>query len=191
MASQGGHYRLIATVTRDHLRDHLEGYLAAAGAELGIPVPPPVRLDVASFVGGVVGLDPHNPKNFPSLALNANTRLHSPSDENFYSYRYDGQIAGVVLANDAATAESLATAYVSALEAFIGDHVYRPAPDNYNFSSLPFMFIEFGFIRSEFFGVTAVEPEGEKGKNVRRWYEPFRIEVAWLISEDGMGQHGT
>lgn len=189
------HYRRVARITRDHIRDHWTDYLPAAEQELAandevVSLPVPNRFDVASYLGGVAGVDPRQRKEFPVLSIMADQRILAPTNENFYTYRYDGKVTGMVVANDAHMAELMATGYLMAIEMFIADHQYLPAPNDLDKSTLPFTFFEFGFLRAELFGAAAIEPEPSKGKSTRIWIDGFSADIAWTISESGVGQHG-
>jgi hypothetical protein len=182
-------HRLVGSITRDHIREHLPTYLEQASAlqDMAIRLPLPKSFEVASFVGGVAGVKDRN--DFPALSIDAYSKTASSTNEDFYIYRYDGQITGMVASDNPETVEQLAKGYETALEMFIRDHVYEPVSASFNKASIPFKLLEFGYVRSEFFGAATVEPEQEKGRNRRMWIDGFRIELAWLVSEDGAGQH--
>lgn len=182
----------MAATTRDHFREHLAGYLArvAAAQDKVVSIPMPARFDVASYVGGVVGLTMENPKDFPALALDALTRQPSPTNENLYTHRYDGMFNFMVHASNPETAELYAKGYLAALDLFAAEHQYFPVSDSYNKSSLPFSFIEFAVLRSSHFGAARAETP-EKGRNKSVWLDGGNAEIAWTISEPGTGQHGA
>jgi len=171
------------------MREHMEAYLATAGADLDstLKLPVPKTFDVASFVGGVVGLS--GKSDFPALSIDAYNKVSSTTDENLYTFRYDGQITGMVGGENAKVVEQQAKAYGAAVEMFIRDHAYSPYGAAYDASVLPFQIIEFAFLRSEFFGAANVEVEARGQRKL--WVDGFRIEVAWLTSEEGAGQHGV
>lgn len=187
------YYRLIETITRDHIRDHLRAALDVAETELelleqGLKIPSPKMFDTASYVGGVVGLT--GKTDFPALSLNCATKIISPTNENLYTYRYDGQITWMVQGDNPRQVEQQAKGYGAALEAIIRAHSVYPHADNYDVSALPFTFVEFAYLRTEFFGAAATELAVPKGKTTRIWVDGGRIEIAWSASEPGTGQHG-
>lgn len=175
------------------MREHMAGYLERVEAdssiiEPGIHLPPPKSFDVASFVGGVVGLK--GKTDFPALSIDAYNKVISPSTEDLYGYRYDGHVTGMVGGTNPKVVEQQAKGYGSAIEMMIREHAYQPYGSGFDASVLPFMFIEFAFLRSEFFGAASTDVGDEKGRNTKLWVDGFRIEVAWAISEPGPGQHG-
>lgn len=182
-------YRLIAKHTRDHLRDHMTEYLGTAEGlqDSDIRLPRPKRFDIGSFVGGVVGITLSDPKSFPALALDALTRQWAGTDENFYAYRYDGHVTGMVVGTNPDLVERTAKGYLTALDLFCSEHAYIPLPDAFDKSTLPFSFLEFAGIRSEHFG--AAQVTSEEGAT-DTWIDGFRLEIAWTVSEPGNGQHG-
>ena len=181
------YYRLVASITRDHIREHLQDYLDVAEVDLdtNTKLTLPKSFDVASFVGGVVGITGKG--DFPAMAIDAHSKAASPTTEDLYTQRYDGQITWMVGGDNPKVVEQQAKGYGAALEMFITDHRYKPFVDSFDESALPFSFVEFGFIRSEFFGAASVEVE-QRGQK-RLWVDGGRLEIAWITSERGQGQH--
>lgn len=185
------YYRLIASITRDHLREHLPAALEAAQAdaalvESNVTLPVPKVFDVASYVGGVAGLSMKG--DFPVLSIDSYNKALAPDKDDFWSYRYDGHITGMVGGSNPRVVEMQAKGYGGALESIIKAHAIQPYSNSFDPSGLPFMFTEFAFLRAEFFGAAAVDVE-ERGKTAKLWIDGFRIEVAWKVSENGPGQH--
>jgi hypothetical protein len=175
------------------MRDHMREYLDRAEAddsvvEGGTRIPSPKMFDVASFVGGVVGLK--GKTDFPALSIDAYNKVISPTDENLFTYRYDGHITWMVSGDNAKVVEQQAKGYGAAIELMIREHFYQPYPDDFDPSVLPFTFVEFDFLRSEFFGAANVDAGPPKGRATRLWVDGGRIEVAWVTSEGGARQHG-
>ena len=186
------YYRLVAGTTRNHLVVHLADYLATAAADSDSPVhlSKPKSFEIASFVGGVVGLTGRN--DFPALAIDAFDKTLSGTDDmGLFTYRYDGQITGMIAGSNAREVEQSAKAYAAAIEMFFRDHRYQPFADDFDASALPFSFVEMLWLRNEFYGATNLDvaDEEEKGRNQRFWTDGFRTEIAWTTSEAGSGQH--
>lgn len=185
------HYRLVASLTRDHIKDHLAGYLARVEEAQDKPVKLvlPKRFDVASYVGGVVGLTMTDSKSFPSMAIDALTRTESPTPENLYTYRYDGQINFMVNGSNPESVELQAKGYLAAFDMFANDHEFWPLDNAYDQSDLSFKFIGFGVTRSAHFGAANVT--AEEGASTKVWIDGGSCEIAWLVSEEGPNQHDT
>jgi hypothetical protein len=173
------------------MREHLVEYLERAEADMDsdIVLPKPKMFEVASFVGGVVGLK--GKTDFPALSIDAYNKIQSPSNKGLYEFRYDGHVTGMVAGTNPKVVEQQAKGYGAAIEMFIKEHTYQPYDDSFDASGLPFAFLEFGFIRSEFFGAANTEVGDQKGRPTQLWVDGFRIEIAWITSEAGPGQpHG-
>jgi hypothetical protein len=183
------YYRLVASVTRDHIKDHLAAYLAIAedAQDKKVKLLLPKRFDVASYVGGVVGLTMTDSKSFPAVAIDALTRTESPTPENLYTYRYDGQINFMVNGSNPESVELQAKGYLAAFDMFANDHEFWPLDNAYDQSDLPFKFTGFGVTRSAHFGAANVP--AEEGKATRVWIDGGTLEISWLVSEAGPGQH--
>jgi hypothetical protein len=151
-----------------------------------VDLPLPKSFEIASFVGGVAGLAGRN--DFPALSIDAFTKTLSQTDENLYTYLYSGQITWMVGGDNAKVIEQVAKGYGAALEMYIRDHTYHPYAAAFNAAALPFSFVDFTFLRAEFFGAANVELD-QKGSR-KLWVDGGRIDMAWNISENGPGQHG-
>ena len=145
----------------------------------------PKHFDVASFVGGVVGLSGRN--DFPACSIDAYSKQLAGDDQSLWLYRYDGHITWMVGGDNADVVEQQAKGYGAALERFITTHANFPYAANYNASALPFMFNTFAFLRTEFMGASKVEVEQRGTRQL--WVDGGRIELFWEISENGPGQH--
>lgn len=186
-----GFYRQIAQLTRDHMRDHMRELLDYAETQQDSPVkiPVPKRFDIATYVGGVVGITVTKRDDFPALALDALTRISAATNENVNAYRYDGQVTGMVTSDNPEVAERQAKGYLTAVDTFCAAHRLFPVPDPAVFPTLDFTILEFVCLRSEHFGAARVEAE-IKGSTREVWVDGFRHELAWIVSEPGSGQHG-
>lgn len=183
------YYRLVASLTRDHIKDHLAAYLARVEDEQDkkVKLILPKRFDVASYVGGVVGLTMTDNRSFPSVAIDALTRTESPTPENLYTYRYDGQINFMVNGSNPELVELQAKGYLAAFDMFAADHMYFPLDNGFDQSTLPFRITDFGITRSAHFGAANVT--AEEGASTKVWIDGGSCEIAWLVSEAGPGQH--
>lgn len=177
------YFEYIAELTRDHIRTHLGAYLSDAntGHTKKTALVMPKSFEASSYVGGLLGV---TRDTLPALAVNADNKEFSGSDEDLFVYLYTGQIAGMVTSGDALDVERQAKRYAALMELFVKEHLRLPHDD-----ALPFRIIEFAFQRVTFFGAADIQ-EQSTGKNTNSyWIDGFLLDISWLVSEMGPGQH--
>jgi hypothetical protein len=170
----------IAEIVADHLREHIAGYLEEIQSQYtdGVKLVLPKRVATANLVGGVYAADLNV---LPAYALDIIEKDFIPNDENLWLYQYTGHLAGIVSANSEESANKIVKRHERAVEQFVRDHnlvhqVTRPL----------WSMREMGFGGAGFSGA---ELAAEDVENRKLWVAGFRIDLVWLISEEGPRQH--
>jgi hypothetical protein len=179
------YYEHVASLTRDHIRDHLRALLDEVNAESmnKVHLELPKGFEVSSILGGVVGM---SRSSLPALAIDSASKQLAPDNDNVWTWLYNGQISGMVVADTPSLVETLSRRYAAAIEKFIKAHARSPFPAAYDPTTYPFRVSGFGLSTIDLIGAANV-PEGEQSI----WVDGFRIEVAWKVIEEGPGQHGA
>lgn len=165
----------IATVTRAHFDTHLATYLAEVENRLSINLIPPKSFKITSVVGGII-----QQTNLPAYALDCLTKELSDSVEDLPTYRYGGQITGMVGAYSEEEVDDQAKAHKAVAELFVHRHLYLGNSDTTDFKMLAF-----ARTGSELSGAmqTDIDPENPY------WISAWALTVEWLVSESQPEQH--
>lgn len=171
----------IAQLTADHLRTHATAYLdeiAALNPTDQVTLVAPKSIRASSVVGGMVA---ELPELLPAYGVDALSKQPIPLSDNLWTFQYEGQINGMVLASNEVEVDKLAKRHARAVEYFVRKHrlLHQLATDD-------FEIISFEFLGSDFSGAT---PLSEDPASRPLWVGGFSIDVTWMTSENGPEDH--
>jgi hypothetical protein len=171
----------IAAYTASHLRVHIGGYLSEIQAVKndGIKLALPKTVETANLVGGVYAakLDA-----LPAYAIDIIEKDFIPNPDDLWLYQYTGHIAALISANSEESANKIIKRHEQAVEKFVRIHNLL-----HEHKEALWTVREMGFGGAGFSGAELVAEDVEKRK---LWVAGFRIDLVWLISEEGPTQHG-
>lgn len=176
----------VAELTRDHCREHLTAYLAEISAQYSdkVTLQQPKAFDVSNIVGGRVGISGR--ESLPSLSVGASSKQVTDMGGDLYTYLYFGQFLGMVAGKNALEVERTCERYGAAIELYVMRHRFKPIPTGTNEALLPFMIQELFFRQTTFFGASNIT---DNDKKIDYWVDGFKVDVGWVVSEAGPGQH--
>ena len=173
----------IADLTAEHLRSHMQAYLDEVKAiyQDAVELTFPKAIETANLVGGVYNA---TQKAMPAYAVDIIDKVFTEHADDLWLYQYNGHIAGVISASSEDTANKIVKRHEQATEMFVKrhDHFHQMA------AQLPgnnFMIVGLGFVGSAFSGAEKID----ESQNRETWIAGFRIDLAWIVSEDGPGDH--
>lgn len=183
---------LVANYTRDHLRSHLPALLEAVQDEFqdryadGIVLQVPKHIETDNLVGGVYSTDV---TKMPAYAIDIIEKNFSQeTSEGLWLYSYSGHIAGVIAASSEVAANKIVKRHETATERFVKSHTilhgYDPQDADPTDQS-DFRITGFGFVGAAYSGAEMIDNEN----NRETWIAGFRIDMLWIVSENGPDQH--
>jgi hypothetical protein len=174
----------VADITATHLRSHIASYLDTIQSRYAdsIKLQMPKSIETANLVGGVYNA---TPKEMPAYVVDVlNKQFSGESTEGLWLYNYTGHIAGVVSGGNEATVNKSVKRHSQAVEQFVRDHQFMHQMENQVVGN-SFSFAELVFLSAAWSGAEMVDEEN----NRQTWIAGFRIDVLWVISEEGPQQH--
>jgi len=177
----------IADLTAAHLRSHIKAYIDAVGLIYPdtIKMQYPKSVETANLVGGVYNAKPNE---MPAIAIDIiSVEFAANTTEGLWLYNYDGHIAEVISGGSEDTVNRIIKRHQQACETFVNDHLHFHQVEDQLTSPLgqPFTIMEFGFSGSAFSGAEEVTEK----QNRKTWIAGYRIDVNWLVSQQGPGDH--
>lgn len=174
----------IANLTADHLRTHLTAYLAEVQARYNdaVKMQFPKSIQTDNLVGGVYNAAVGN---MPAYAIDVITKAFAGENINsLWLYNYEGHIAGIVSAQGEVAANKLAKRHEQVVETFVKQHEFMHQTQ----SALgnDFRLQGLGFAGAGFSGAEMIDEENDR----QTWIAGFRVDLLWVVSENGPGQHG-
>jgi len=178
----------IANLTADHLRSHLEAYLTAVQTLHAdqIKLQIPKSIETANLVGGVYNT---TTTKMPAYAVDVLDKAFTPNSEDLWLYTYDGHIAAVFSGLDEEAVNIICKRNEEATERWVRDHL------NCHFGEVgspfasttqsDFKIIEMSFLGAAFSGAEELETINDR----TIWIAGFRIDLNWILSEAGPGNH--
>lgn len=171
----------ISKYTADHLRTHINAYLSTVNNSLPtqIKLATPKSIESASVVGGLFTTFD---EILPQYGIDIMGKTFIPEGRDLYTFEYLGQINGLVHAGSQQEVDKQVKRHSAAVELFVRNHqfLHQYVETNY------FQLLEFTFLTVEWSGGEEL-PEVD-GRS--QWMAGFSMNVAWLLSEEGPGQHG-
>lgn len=176
-----------ADLTAGHLREHLQAYLIQVSriyADQTV-LAFPRTIETNNLVGGVYNT---STDKMPAYAIDLiSKQFDGQSNEGLWLYNYEGHIAGVVSGNDEAQVNKMVKRHEQATEMFVKDHVHlhqmsHVLPGN------DFTIMGLGFVGAAFSGAEQVD---ETNEDNQIWIAGFRIDLLWILSETGPGDHAA
>lgn len=171
----------IAKQTADHLRTHIEGYLDEVNAwfpDDQIQLTVPKSIDVSSVVGGLFA---SFNEILPQYGIDISNKVFVPEGENLWTYQYTGQINGMLHGNSEQFVSKAIARHAAAVELFIKRHSVMHELETDQFTIVEMVWVDMIFSGAEDLG----EVEGQQ-----TWLAGFSIDLGWITSEQGPGQHG-
>lgn len=172
----------IAKLTAKHLKAHIGDYLEILQKRYpdAVKLQIPKAIETDNLVGGVYNT---TPENMPAYAVDIISKSFSENTDNLWLYNYEGHIAGVVTGNGEVAVNALVKRHEQATEMFVKQHefmhVYGSQMGN------DFKIHGLGFSGAAFSGAELVSERQDR----EVWIAGFRIDLLWIASEDGPGQH--
>lgn len=174
----------IGDITAEHLRSHIPGYLAILQERYpdSIKLKAPKSIETANLVGGVYNATPND---MPAYVVDLlNKEFAGDSDASLWLYNYTGHIAGVVSGMNEETTNRLCKRHEQAVETFVREHGFMHNLGA-QIAGNEFTLISLGFIDAALSGAELLDDAN--GRQV--WIAGFRVDINWLVSENGPGQH--
>ena len=173
----------IANLTADHLRTHIEALLAATSSIYNdkVVLQNPKSIETANLVGGVYNA---KPDEMPAYAVDIVSKAFAgDAQASLWLYTYEGHIAGVVSGGSEATVNASVKRHEQSVEKFVKSHQHHHSIE----SALgnDFRIVELGFSGAAFSGAELVEERDDR----QVWIAGFRIDLTWVISEEGPGDY--
>jgi hypothetical protein len=173
----------IADLTAEHLRSHMQEYLDAVKAIYAdkIEMTFPKAIETANLVGGVYNA---TQKAMPAYAVDIIDKVFTEHSDNLWLYQYNGHIAGVISASNEDSANKIVKRHEQATEMFVKrhDHFHQTAAKKVGND---FLIVGLGFTGAAFSGAEKID----EAENRETWIAGFRIDLVWIVSEDGPGDH--
>jgi hypothetical protein len=178
----------IAALTRDHHRTHIREYLDLVNLTYDRPIALelPKQYDTTTILGGVVGV---SRETLPAYTCFAFRKLLSSTNENLWTYQYEGRLNAMFAAATADQVEDITKRHQAATELFITRHglIGQHLKDADPLSATNFLIVEMIFQSSAFFG--AAQVKGSATDDAIYWIDGFQTDIVWTVSENGPGQH--
>jgi len=173
----------VAILTAKHLREHIQDYLDYVQQlhHDSVKIQMPKSIETDNLVGGV-----YNTKldAMPAYAVDIISKAFTERLEDLWLYSYDGHIAGVVSGQDEVAVNRLIKRHEAAAEMFVKRHEFMHQVQSE--LGADFSIRQLGFTGAAYSGAELVEERD----NRQVWMAGFRIDLIWIVSEDGPHQHG-
>jgi|SRR6185503_15586574 len=180
----------VADLTAEHLRTHIEALLAEIQTRHGdsVRLLLPKSIETQNLVGGVYNT---TFKNMPAYAVDVIEKSFAgESADSLWLYRYDGHIAGVMGGNDEENVNKSCKRHEAAVEQFVRNHLnFHHDPELKTQINSDFDVIGFEFLGAAYSGAEEISGEVAQGEGNKLWIAGFRIDLAWVVSEQGPGNH--
>jgi hypothetical protein len=176
----------IANITAAHLRGHIGGYLDVLAARYGdsVALVVPKAIETDNLVGGVYN---SSVGDMPAYAVDIIDKIFAGENpDGLWIYNYSGHIAGIVEAQGEVGANRLVKRHEQAVEQFVRDHLFMHLEDSQLSDPNDFNIHELGFTGAAFSGAEMIGKENDR----EHWIAGFRVDLLWIVSESGPGQHG-
>lgn len=173
----------IADLTAAHLRLHLPAYFQYLNGfyKDNIKLQNPKSVETHNLVGGVYTAPLGE---MPAYAVDIISKsFDQVTEDGLWLYNYDGHIAGVLDGGDEAHVNRQIKRHEQATEMFMKKHQHFHSTE----SALgqDFRIVGLGFSGAAFSGAELVDEKNER----QTWIAGFRIDLLWVVSEDGPGNH--
>lgn len=173
----------VANLTAEHLRSHIGALLDSVAAlyEDKVVLQNPKSIETANLVGGVYNADPNE---MPAYAVDIISKAFAgESTDGLWLYSYDGHIAGVLSGGSEAFVNAAIKRHEQATERFIKSHRHMHTMPSAKGND--FRIIEIGFSGAAFSGAEQINAANDR----ELWIAGFRIDLLWIVSEDGPGDY--
>lgn len=173
----------VAKLTATHLREHINDYLDELQRRYpdSVKMQYPKSVETDNLVGGV-----YNAKTdaMPAYAVDIISKAFAgQNNDGLWLYSYEGHVAGVVSGGDEAAVNALIKRHEQAAEMFVKRHEFMHQTESELEND--FRLHELGFVGAAFSGAEEVSDRQDR----QVWIAGFRIDLIWVVSEDGPSQH--
>jgi len=173
----------VANLTADHLREHIGVLLDETQAIYNdkVVLQNPKAIETANLVGGVYNADP---TAMPAYAVDIIDKTFAgDASAGLWLYIYGGHIAGVLSGASESSVNAAIKRHEQAVERFVKshNHLHSLASALGN----DFRIVELGFVGSAFSGAEQINAKDDR----ELWIAGFRIDLNWVLSEDGPGDY--
>ena len=173
----------VADLTAAHLREHLGALLDSTQLIYNdkVVLQNPKVIETANLVGGVYNADPNE---MPAYAIDIISKSFAgDATEGLWIYAYVGHIAGVLSGGSEASVNAAIKRHEQATERFVKSHNHMHSLQSQKGND--FKIIELGFSGAAFSGAEQVNAQNDR----ELWIAGFRIDLVWVVSEDGPGDY--
>lgn len=172
----------IAKLTAAHLHYHLPSLVAIIQSRYpdAVKIQLPKSVETSNLVGGVYNA---TPDKMPAYALDIITKSFGGADDKgLWIYNYEGHIAGVISSNSESSANLIIKRHEQTVEGFVKGHEFMHSHESV--INNDFKITGLGFVGAAFSGAELIN-----AKDREIWIAGFRIDLLWVVSEDGPHQH--
>jgi hypothetical protein len=173
----------VADLTAAHLREHIGALLTATQAIYNdkVVLQHPKAIETANLVGGVYNADP---TAMPAYAVDiVNKQFAGDAQAGLWLFLYEGHIAGVLSGASESSVNAAIKRHEQATEKFVKSHQHMHSLASAMGND--FRIVELGFSGAAFSGAEQVNAQNDR----ELWIAGFRIDLTWVVSEDGPGDY--